>query len=151
MATLTKVRDPVTTIGRTSFLCRIAHHERQCDADKITCKGEQQSFFSNTKSFLPVQRAQHKTAAPSRNTDFSILFRPRSHPPNICSTLCGGLKPVAICTIFQTDRAKRHSKKRWLMVSSLWQKTQVKLPCQFRLARLSFVRITPFRKYHKKV
>jgi hypothetical protein len=37
------------------------------------------------------------------------------------------------------------------MVSSLWQKVQVKLSCQFRLARLSFVRITPFVDTIKKL
>jgi hypothetical protein len=37
------------------------------------------------------------------------------------------------------------------MVSSLAQKTQVVVPVQFLLTRLSFVRVTPLFKCHKKI
>jgi hypothetical protein len=51
MATLTKVRDPLTTIGRTSSLCRIAQRESQCVTERITCKGEHYSFSQTLNRF----------------------------------------------------------------------------------------------------
>lgn len=44
-----------------------------------------------------------------------------------------------------------HPKKRWLMDSIELQKLQYLLPFQFLLTRLSFVKITPFFKYHMKI
>jgi hypothetical protein len=46
------------------------------------------------------------------------------------------------------DRAKRHWKKRCLIVSAWWQKTHFLLSCQFHFARLSLARITHLRRYH---
>jgi hypothetical protein len=37
------------------------------------------------------------------------------------------------------------------MVSVALQKQHFRLPCQFLFARLSFVSVTPFQRYHKKI
>jgi hypothetical protein len=49
------------------------------------------------------------------------------------------------------ERAKLYWKNKYLIVSSYEQKTHILLQCQFRLIRLSLVRITPRRKYHAKI
>jgi hypothetical protein len=49
------------------------------------------------------------------------------------------------------DLAKRHWKIKCLIVSSWWHNTHWLLPCQFRLTRLSLIRMTPRRKYQPKV
>lgn len=73
-----------------------------------------------------------------------------THCPNICDTFLGEQMFEAIWIRDQTDRASRHSKNKCFIVSSLWQKQQILLPFHFRLARLSFVNITPRRRYQNR-
>jgi hypothetical protein len=64
------------------------------------------------------------------------------------NTIVGVYKPEAARMIDHIERAKLHWKNICFIVSSCEQKTHGLLPCQFRLIRLSLVRITPQRKYY---
>jgi hypothetical protein len=54
-----------------------------------------------------------------------------------------------IYMVFQINLAKRQSKNNYYIVSMKLQKQHLRLPCQILFARLSFVRVTPFQRYHK--
>ena len=62
--------------------------------------------------------------------------------------LRGGSKSKANCTSLHRNLATWQSIKRCWIVLSLEQKQHYLLPFQFRLAKLSFVKITPLFKYH---
>jgi hypothetical protein len=102
----------------------------------------------NTLSFLHSQSDQIKAIAPTLICFLNLLFILLSQFPEMLVILCGGNKVEATWMTDHIDLAKRHWKNKCLIVSSSWQKTQALLPFQFRLARLSLVKITPLRRYH---
>ena len=62
--------------------------------------------------------------------------------------LRGGFKSKTNCTALHRNLATWQSIKRCWIVSSLEQNQHCLLPFQFRLARLSLVKITPLFEYH---
>ena len=81
-------------------------------------------------------------------TVLSLLSIPCSQLPKTLATDLGGYKLDAIWMADHIERAKLHSKNKCFIVSSCGQNIHFVLPCQFRLTRLSFVRMTPLRRYH---
>jgi hypothetical protein len=80
------------------------------------------------------------------------LFR---MPVNQCLSMCvtdlGGVSSVATWRILHIVLACWQSKKRCLIVSLQSHKQHFWLPTQFLLAKLSFVKITPRWRYHRKI
>ena len=106
--------------------------------------------FINTISFLFEHIDQHSTVAPNKIWFLCFKLKPCSQEPNKSAKLEGGWIPKVICTIFQTKHAKWQSKNRCWIVSTELQRQHLTLPYQFLLAKLSFVRVNPFFKYHIK-
>ena len=116
----------------------------------MTCKREQ--FLSlKTLSFLHSQSDHITAIAPTLIRSLNLCSTPLSQLPNKFAMLLGGYKLEPIWMIDHIELVKLHWKKRCLIVSSWWQNTHFLLPYQFRLARLSFVRIAPRRRYHAKI
>ena len=86
------------------------------------------------------QRSAHK---PVKIIFFFSHLKPCIQDPNKCTILLGFVRPKVIKIILQSNLAKWHSKKRCAIVSAFVQKQHCLLPFQLRLAKLSFVRITP--------
>ena len=107
-------------------------------------------FFSKTISFLFIQIGHMVVAAPNKAILLRLFAKQPNHRPNMLKILCGFGTPRAKKITPQTIRANRQSKNRCLIVSISWQKQHVLLPCQLRLAKLSFVKMTPLLRYHKK-
>jgi hypothetical protein len=99
---------------------------------------------------LHNQSDQQVAAAPNNIIGLRSFWNPRSQLPKRWEMLRGWGRFNAMCMQPQTTHAKRHSKKRCLIVSFLWQKQHFSLPCQLRFTKLSFVKITPLRRYHIK-
>jgi hypothetical protein len=108
-----------------------------------------EEFLSlNTLSFLHSHSNHIKAIAPTLICFLNLQSIPFSQFPNILVILHGGNKVEATWMTDHIVLAKRHWKNKCLIVSSWWQKTHFLLPCQFCFARLSFVKITPLRRYH---
>jgi hypothetical protein len=103
----------------------------------------------NTTSFLFNQIVQHRVATPNKIWFISFRGIPSSHGPNKSEKLEGGWIPYVICMVFQINLAKWQSKNKCCIVSMELQKQHLRLPCQFLFARLPFVRVTYFQRYHK--
>jgi hypothetical protein len=101
----------------------------------------------NTLSFLYSYSDQIKTIAPILIYLLNLWSIPLSQFPKILVILRDRNKVEATWMTGHIDLAKRYWKNKCLIVSSWWQKTHILLLCQFRLARLSLVRITPLRMY----
>jgi hypothetical protein len=143
IATCVKRRDASVTRSCEFARWRIAHERIQWTAVKIECKEEHEFFFSKTKLFLHSLIYQHNTAAPRRTMDSQVLGIPRSHDANKWEALFGIWRFEAHLKKDQRALAKRHSKRRCSVVSSLWQKLHDLLPCQLCLIKLYFVSKTP--------
>ena len=92
--------------------------------------------------------AQHKADAPTNSCLFNLVPTPLSQLPNRWVMLWGGFKSKANYTALHRNLTTWQSIKRCWIVLSLEQKQHYLLPFQFRLAKLSFVKITPLFKYH---
>jgi hypothetical protein len=111
----------------------------------MTCKREQ-FLSSKFLSFLYSQNDKIRASAP---TLISVLKRrsiPWSQFSETLATLVGGYRLEAIWMTDHIDLAMWHRKNRCLIVF-LMTKTHLLLPGQFRLARLSLIKITPRRRY----
>jgi hypothetical protein len=127
--------------SRCSIRWRGDHKRRILVYLLIICKREQ--FLSlKTLSFLHSHSDHIMANAPI------CTSIPWSQFPKILTTLVGGYKLDATWMSDHIVLAKRQLENKWLIVSSRWQNTHWVLPCQFRLTRLSLVRITPRSKYH---
>ena len=109
---------------------------------KITCKKLIERDLLKTQSFRQFQIAQSKAQTPTRIWPLSILLIPTNQFPNKFGILVGGGKLYATWTVRQIKVAKGQEIKRCWIVSSLSQKQHFLHPFQFRLAKLSLVRIT---------
>jgi hypothetical protein len=78
--------------------------------------------------------------APTRICFLNLWSMPWNQFPKILAILHGGYKAKA-----NIDLAKKNWKNNFFILSC--QNTHFLLSCQFRFVRLSFVRITPFRRY----
>lgn len=123
----------------------------RCIIWNITCNADELFFLPNTISFLDSHSDQYVAAAPSRTNGFSSFSIPHSQFPNILGMQWGWESPDAAYIMDHTARAKRHSKKRCLIVSFLWPMSYILLPCQLCFAKLSFVKTTPLHNNHIKI
>ena len=112
---------------------------------------EKDCLLSNTTAFLQSQTDQHKAAAPTSTNSLKSLGIPFSQLSNILDILWGLGNPHAAYTVAHNILMNLQSKNRYCIVSFSWQKQHCWFPCQFRLTRLSFVRMTPLLRYHKKI
>jgi hypothetical protein len=129
--------------SRSSTLRRDDHKRRVLIPLYIACKMEE--FLSlNTLSFLHSHSDQIKAIAPSLICFLNLLSIPLSQFPSILVILRGGNKVEATWITDHIDPAKWYWKNKCFIDSSWWQKTHFLLPCQFRFARLSLVRTTPY-------
>ena len=103
-------------------------------------------FFNimKTTSFLDNQIDQRSAHKPMNITFFFSYIKPCSQDPNKCTILLSFVRPKVMKIILQSNLAISHPKKRCAIVSSSMQKQHCLLPFQLRLAKLSFVRITPW-------
>ena len=107
--------------------------------------------LSKTLSFLVSHKDQQKAAAPASNNKLKSFPHCLYQFPKMFSTVRGGVIPNTICNARQRIFAYLHSKNRCWIVSKLLQKQQYLLPCQFLLAMLSLVSITPFLRNQRKI
>ena len=75
---------------------------------------------------------------------FFSHLKPCSQDLNNCTILLGFVRPKVIKIILQSNLAKWYPKKRCAIVSTFVQKQHCLIPFQLHLAKLSFVRITPW-------
>lgn len=110
------------------------------------CRREQ--FISlKTLLFLHSHSDHIMAIAPTLKRFMYLLSIPCNQFSKILTIIRGGYKPEAAWVIDHIDRAKLYWKNRCLIVSLWWQNTHLGFSCQFRLIRLSFVRIIPRRRY----
>jgi hypothetical protein len=112
---------------------------------------ESKHVFLNTKLFLHNQSDQQVATAPNKIKGLRSFWNPRSQLPKRWEMLRGWGRFNAACMQLLTTLANQYSKKRCLTVSFSWQKQHFSLPCQLHFTKLSFVKITPLRRYHIKI
>lgn len=142
---------PFFTMIPSSSLSNKAHCRAQCVPLNITYIKELILVPWNTSSFWHNHNAQHSALIHPRKWHLSLGCKPLSQLPKRCATLLGGGIPKVICIALQIYLTIRHSRKRWCMFSLELQKQHLVLPFHFLFAILSFVNITPFCMYHKKI
>lgn len=100
--------------------------------------------------FLFNHIAQQSVDAPIKIWFLNFRWKPPSQLPNKSSTQEGVVKPKEIWHMFQHRWAIWQSKNKYWIVSPESQKQQLVFPFDPLFSRLSFVRITPCLRYHKK-
>ena len=122
-----------------------------CKDDHDWIKAVHRSMIYITKAFLSLKTLSFLHSHNDQITVIaSILLKslnlrslPFNQLPKMFATLRGACKVELIWTADHIDLANSYWKNKCVMVSSCWQKTHFLFLCQLRLARLSFVRITP--------
>ena len=122
----------------------------ECSCSPVDNLHEGTIFIRKTLSFLYSQIDHITASAATLISCLNLTSTLFSQLSKIWAMLLGGYKVEPIWMIDHIEPENWHSKNKWLIVSSLWQKTHLLLPWQFRFARLSLVRITPRRRYHAK-
>jgi len=122
---------------------------------KLSARESKQVFSQKLNHFLLNQIDQQVAVASNIILGLRSFWKPQSQLLKRWGIRWGILRGWerfnTTCMQPQITRENRHSKKRCLIVSFLWQKQHFTLPCQLHFAKLSFVKITPLWRYHIKI
>lgn len=145
-ATCSSILVPLTNASFCNLVQRPIHRQMS----NIRDTGSKGHLFWKQDAFRTLQIIQTIAAMPTMTNLLDLLVKQSNQLVINWWTSFGGQgKPKAHPTMFQRNLDKGQHKKRWLIVSSIPQKTQVLSPDQPLCKRLSLVKILCLRTNHK--
>lgn len=141
----------ISALPPGSFICNTAQSEIQLHISLISPIGSFIFFLSKIISLRHFQIAQSKVEVPTRVSFLSSLGKLFIHLPKQSVRSTGiERRSRAHLIKFQISLATEQEKKRWSILSSLPQNTQVLSPFHPLFSKLSLVKILFLFNNHRK-